>query len=90
LITVRPSAPFGRRELIQYLEERHIATRLLFGGNLTRQPAWQNVPYRTVGELTNTDIVMNQTFWIGVYPKLTPEMLDYVLAVFAEFMGRYI
>ncbi|HID52775.1 MAG TPA: lipopolysaccharide biosynthesis protein RfbH [Anaerolineae bacterium] len=89
LITVRPSAPFTRRELIQYLEERHIATRLLFGGNLTRQPAWQNIPYRTVGDLTNTDIVMNQTFWIGVYPKLTPEMLDYVLAVFAEFMEKY-
>ncbi len=89
LITVRPSAPFSRRQLIQYLEERRIATRLLFGGNLTRQPAWQNVPYRTIGDLTNTDIVMNQTFWIGVYPKLTPQMLDYVLAVFAEFMGRY-
>ncbi|HFE67579.1 MAG TPA: lipopolysaccharide biosynthesis protein RfbH [Chloroflexi bacterium] len=90
LLTVRPSAPFSRRELIQYLEERRIATRLLFGGNLTRQPAWQNVPYRTVGDLTNTDIVMNQTFWIGVYPKLTPEMLEYVLAVFAEFMRRYV
>lgn len=89
LITVRPSAPFNRRELIRYLEERRIATRLLFGGNLTRQPAWQNVPYRTVGDLTNTDIVMNQTFWIGVYPKLTPQMLDYVLAVFAEFMEKY-
>ena len=89
LITVRPSAPFSRRELIHYLEERRIATRLLFGGNLTRQPAWQNIPYRTIGDLTNTDIVMNQTFWIGVYPKLTPEMLDYVLAVFAEFMEKH-
>ena len=89
LITVRPSAPFSRRQLIRYLEERRVATRLLFGGNLTRQPAWQNVPYRTVGDLTNTDIVMNQTFWIGVYPGLTPEMLAYVLDVFAEFMKRY-
>ena len=89
LITVRPSAPFSRRQLIRYLEERRVATRLLFGGNLTRQPAWQNVPYRAVGDLTNTDIVMNQTFWIGVYPGLTPEMLAYVLDVFAEFMARY-
>lgn len=85
LLTVRPDAPFSRNELVQFLEENQVATRLLFSGNITRQPAYQNVPYRVVGDLTNTDTVMNQTFWIGVYPKITPDMIDYVLATFAKF-----
>lgn len=89
LLTVREDAPFSRNELVRYLDERQIATRLLFSGNITRQPAYQNVPYRVVGDLTNTDTVMNQTFWIGVYPKLTPAMLDYVLGVFADFVRPY-
>ncbi len=85
LLTVRPDAPFKRNELIQHLESNKVATRLLFAGNLTRQPAYQDVNYRVVGELTNTDVVMNQTFWIGVYPGLTTEMIDYVLQIFASF-----
>lgn len=89
LLTVRPDAPFGRNELVRYLEENHIATRQLFGGNMTRQPAYQNVNYRIVGELTNTDVVMNQSFWIGVYPSLTPPMLDYVIERFAAFIKPY-
>jgi len=89
LLTVREDAPFSRNELVRYLDERRIATRLLFSGNITRQPAYQNVPYRIVGDLTNTDTVMNQTFWIGVYPKLTPVMLDYVLSVFADFLRPF-
>jgi CDP-4-dehydro-6-deoxyglucose reductase, E1 len=84
-ITVRPGAPFTRNELVEYLETRKVATRLLFGGNLTRQPAYQHVPYRIVGDLNNTDIVMNNTFWIGVYPALTTEMLDYVIDTFIAF-----
>ncbi len=90
LLSVRPEAPFSRNELIQHLENNQIATRLLFGGNLTRQPAYQNVRYRVVGELTNTDIVMNQTFWIGVYPGLTLPMLDYVIETFATFFRQYL
>jgi CDP-6-deoxy-D-xylo-4-hexulose-3-dehydrase len=90
LLTVRPEAPFSRNELIQHLEDNKIATRLLFGGNLTRQPAYQNVRYRVVGELTNTDVVMNQTFWIGVYPGLTLPMLDYVIETFAAFFRQYL
>ena len=86
LLTVRPDAPFSRNELVQFLEANQVATRLLFSGNITRQPAYQNVPYRVVGDLTNTDIVMNQTFWIGVYPKLTPDMIAYVLATFEKFL----
>ncbi len=86
--TVRPDAPFSRNELVRYLEDHHVATRLLFSGNITRQPAFQNVAYRVVGDLTNSDIVMNQTFWIGVYPKLTPEMIAYALSVFEEFFRK--
>jgi CDP-6-deoxy-D-xylo-4-hexulose-3-dehydrase len=85
LLTVRPDAPFSRNELVQYLENRKIATRLLFGGNLIRQPAYQDVHYRLVGTLENTDMVMNQSFWIGVYPGLTNEMLAYVLAEIHAF-----
>jgi CDP-6-deoxy-D-xylo-4-hexulose-3-dehydrase len=85
-LTVRQSAPFTRNELVHYLEGRRIGTRLLFGGNLTRQPAYAELRYRTVGELTNTDIAMHQTFWIGVYPGLTVEMIDYVIGVFHEFV----
>jgi CDP-6-deoxy-D-xylo-4-hexulose-3-dehydrase len=88
LLTVRPDVPFSRNELIQFLEANQVATRLLFSGNITRQPAYRNVPYRVVGELTNTDIVMNQTFWIGVYPKITPDMIAYVLAIFAKFFSN--
>lgn len=87
LLTVRPDAPFSRNELVQYLEANQVATRLLFSGNITRQPAYQHVNYRVVGDLTNTDTVMNQTFWIGVYPRITPAMIDYVLSVFAEFLN---
>ncbi len=89
LLTVRPDTPFSRNELVRYLEENHIATRQLFGGNLTRQPAYQNINYRVVGDLVNTDIVMNQTFWIGVYPSLTQDMLDYVLQRFEAFIKKY-
>lgn len=89
LLTVRPDAPFSRNELVQFLEANQVATRLLFSGNITRQPAYQNVPYRVVGDLTNTDTVMNQTFWIGVYPKITPAMVEYVLATFANFLANF-
>lgn len=77
-ITIREEAPFTRNEWVRYLEEHKIATRLLFGGNLTRQPAYQDLNYRIAGDLESSDRVMNQTFWIGVYPGLTRDMLDYV------------
>ncbi|MBE2234075.1 MAG: lipopolysaccharide biosynthesis protein RfbH [Anaerolinea sp.] len=82
LLTVRPEAPFTRNELVRHLESCKIGTRLLFGGNLTRQPAYASVKYRVVGDMTNTDLVMNQTFWIGIYPGITSEMIDYVLHAF--------
>lgn len=89
LLTVRPDAPFSRNDLIGYLEAHKVATRLLFGGNLIRQPAYQHIPHRVVGSLANTDIVMNQTFWIGVFPGLTPIMIDYILETFEAFLGKY-
>jgi len=88
LLTVRPDAPFDRNVLISFLEEHKIATRLLFAGNLIRQPAYQRVKHRVVGELVNTDTVVTQTFWIGVYPGLTPEMIEYVLHVFERFFRK--
>lgn len=85
LITVRDEAPFARDELIRFLEERQIQTRQLFGGNLLCQPAFQGVPHRVVGDLACTDKIMNDAFFIGVYPGLTAAMLDYVEEVFHDF-----
>jgi CDP-6-deoxy-D-xylo-4-hexulose-3-dehydrase len=78
-IAVRPEAPFSRNQATAWLEERKIATRLLFGGNLIRQPAYRDCPYRVVGSLHNTDFVMDRVFWIGLYPGLGREALDYML-----------
>jgi CDP-4-dehydro-6-deoxyglucose reductase, E1 len=79
-ITLRPEAPFDREDLVRFLNnERKIGTRLLFAGNLLRQPYMKGRNYRVVGSLDNCDIVMNRTFWLGVYPGLTQNHLDYVL-----------
>jgi CDP-6-deoxy-D-xylo-4-hexulose-3-dehydrase len=78
-ILVREDAPFTRDALTRFLESRKIATRLLFGGNLVRQPAYQGVNYRVVGDLANSDRVMHGAFWIGVHPGLTEEMLGYMI-----------
>ncbi len=78
-LTVKSGGPKTRNQFVQELNEAKIATRLLFGGNLLRQPAFIGTPRRVVGDLTNTDIVMNDTFWIGVWPGLTLPMLDYVI-----------
>lgn len=78
-LLIRPDAPFKRTEFVNFLEEKKIATRLLFGGNLVRQPAYQEVKYRIAGPLTNSDLVMNQLLWIGVYPGLSQPMLDYMV-----------
>ena len=76
------------RELITHIENAKIGTRLLFGGNLLRQPAYLNIPHRVVGDLTNADAVMNGTFWLGVYPGLTTEMLDHVIRTVREFVAN--
>jgi CDP-6-deoxy-D-xylo-4-hexulose-3-dehydrase len=78
-ITLKSNAPVSRNKLVEKLNEYKIGTRLLFGGNLLRQPAFQGTPRRVVAELVNTDIVMNDTFWIGVWPGLNNQMLDFVI-----------
>jgi CDP-6-deoxy-D-xylo-4-hexulose-3-dehydrase len=84
-IGIRQDAPISRLELTGALEAKKIGTRLLFGGNLARQPAYQGSQYRVIGTLPNTDYVLNQVFWIGVYPGLTQEMLDFVAETVLEF-----
>ena len=69
----------GRRELIDHLDRNRIGTRLLFAGNMTKQPLMEGADYRISGELGNTDIIMNDTFWIGVHPGLDDEMVDYMI-----------
>jgi CDP-6-deoxy-D-xylo-4-hexulose-3-dehydrase len=83
-LLVRETAPFSRNALIEFLNGRKIGTRQLFGGNLVRQPAYADLNYRVVGDLRTSDRVMNQAFWIGVYPGLTQPMLDYVLETMNE------
>ncbi len=88
-LAVRPTAPFSREEVTHFLEERRIATRLLFAGNLTRQPAYAAVPYRQVGDLAQSDFVMERVFWVGVYPGLTEEMLAYIAESLHTFVGMH-
>ena len=83
-LAVRKGAPFTRREVTQHLEARRISTRLLFGGNLVRQPAYLNVPHRTVGKLPNADFVMENVFWIGVYPGLGRQAIEFILETFHQ------
>lgn len=87
-IAVREDASFRREDLVRVLEEKKIGTRLLFGGNLLRQPAYRGCQYRVVGDLCNTDFVMNNVFWVGVYPGLTRPMLDFVAATITAFVTR--
>ena len=83
---VREDAPFTRNALIDALETRQIGTRLLFGGNLIRQPAYQGVKFRVVGDLKNTDFAMRNVFWVGVYPGLSQAMLDHVVDACSAFI----
>lgn len=88
-ITIKENNKFNRNDLVTYLEENKIGTRLLFAGNLLRQPVFteNNYNYRVVGELKNTDIVMNNTFWIGVWPGINEECINYVINKFEEFFA---
>ena len=87
-IGVREEAPFRREDLVRALEASKIGTRLLFGGNLLRQPAYQDCQYRVAGEMRNTDFVMNNVFWVGVYPGLTQPMLEFVAATITGFIAQ--
>jgi CDP-6-deoxy-D-xylo-4-hexulose-3-dehydrase len=85
-IAVREDAPFTRDQLTRFFDSRKIATRLMFAGNLLRQPAYQGIECRVIGDLKNTDYVMDRVFWLGVFPGLTEEMLDYIAACALEFV----
>ena len=86
-ITLDPKHPVNREDLLRFLDSRKIGTRLLFAGNITKQPAYKNINFRVVGDLTNTDIVMTRSFWVGVYPGLTTQMMDYVIESITDFMN---
>jgi len=88
-ITIKNNSPFSLRQLIQFLSEKLIDTRPLFAGNITKQPYFKNKNYRISGNLQNTDLVMNQSFWLGVYPALTEEMLYYVVNQIQEFTTNF-
>ena len=86
-LTVKPNSPKTRNQIVQELNDKKIATRLLFAGNLLRQPAFAGTPRRVIGDLVNTDRIMNDTFWIGVWPGLSLEMLDYMIESLIEIFG---
>ena len=85
-ISVRENAPFTRTQLTEYLESNLVETRNLFGGNLLRHPALANVKCRVVGNLKNTDFIMNNSFFIGVYPGITNRHIDYIIDIFNSFI----
>ena len=88
-ILVKKEAPFSRDEIVDYLEENKIATRMLFGGNLLKQPAYKDIMYRTIDNLENTDLVMNNLFWIGVFPGIDFDMMNYIKSTLDNFFKNY-
>ena len=87
-ITVRPDAPLTRRDLVGWLEQRKIETRFLFAGDIRQQPAYQDMPHRTVGELPNSGLVLRGSFFVGVYPGLDHARIDYIIEAFNDFFAN--
>ena len=86
-LTIKPDVPFTRRELVTFLEEKNVETRLLLAGNLVRQPGYRDIKHRTIGDLPNADRVLRSSFFIGVYPGLDADRISYVLDTFSEFFA---
>ena len=89
VLTIKDKAPFKRLDIVNFLEKNNIQTRMIFAGNIVRQPCMEGVNYKIKGDLENSDKVMNDTFWLGVYPGLTDEMIKYTEEKFKEFMKRW-
>tara|TARA_Y100000310_G_scaffold342034_1_gene443429 strand:- start:460 stop:1860 length:1401 start_codon:yes stop_codon:yes gene_type:complete len=87
-ITIKENVGFGRREIVKFLEGKNIETRMLFGGNILKQPGFTNIQKRIVGDLTNTDIILNNTFFLGVFPGITKEKMDYMVDCINEFFNK--
>jgi CDP-6-deoxy-D-xylo-4-hexulose-3-dehydrase len=85
-ITIRPNSGVDRTSLLRHLDEKKIGTRLIFAGNILRQPAYKNIERKVIGDLHNSDLIMNNSFWLGVYPGLSVEMLSYVVEVIRDFL----
>ncbi len=86
-LTIKSSSSLERTELLRFLDSRKIGTRLLFAGNILKQPAYMNIKHRVVGDLENADLIMRNSFWLGVFPGLTTEMIDYVIKSVKEFVS---
>jgi CDP-6-deoxy-D-xylo-4-hexulose-3-dehydrase len=88
-LTINPDSAIDRTDLLRHLDSMKIGTRLLFGGNLLRQPAYKNIERRVIGSLENTDVIMRNTFWLGVFPGLNREMLEFVVEVITDYLEKH-
>jgi len=89
MLTVRPNSTINRNHLVEYLEKNKIGTRLFFGGNLLRQPAYSAIQYRQFGDIPNSDLVMNNSFWLGVWPGLDQSHYEYMAAIISKYLSEH-